>query len=85
MGLVVESDFTSLPVTCCAVLQLDKASRGGAGSKSSSVGGIGSMLPLLIVAVLAFLVGHFLQQGMPMLQQVVSSSNDGGAAFSSDD
>jgi hypothetical protein len=43
------------------------------------------MLPLLIVAVLAFLVGHFLQQGMPMLQQVVSSSNGGGAEFSSDD
>jgi hypothetical protein len=60
--------FSSVP-------QLDKASRSGgvASSSSSSVGGIGSMLPLLIVAVLAFLVGHFLQSGgVPALQRVVS-------------
>jgi hypothetical protein len=57
------------------LLQLDKASRGGvAGSKSSSVGGIGSMLPLLIVAVLAFLVGQYVSGGLPALQQLVSGA-----------
>lgn len=55
--------------------KLDKASRGGvAGSKSSSVGGIGSMLPLLIVAVLAFLVGQYVSGGLPALQQLVSGA-----------
>lgn len=59
------------------LLQLDKASRGGvAGSKSSSVGSIGSMLPLLIVAVLAFLVGQYVSGGLPALQQLVSGGRD---------
>lgn len=70
------------PVPCLllllrAGLQLDKASRSGAGgSRSSSVGGIGSLLPLLVVAVLAFLVGHFMQQGVPVLQRVVAGGDD---------
>lgn len=56
-------------VLFCFVLQLDKASRGVAGSRSSSVGGVGSMLPLLIVAVLAFVVGHFMQQGLQVFNK----------------
>lgn len=60
---------------CC--LQLDKAT--GALSKNSGAGSassFGSIVPVLIVALIAFLVGHFMQSGLPVLKQAMSAETD---------
>lgn len=57
--------------------KLDKAT--GALSKNSSAGSassFSSIVPVLIVALIAFLVGHFMQSGLPVLQQALSAKTD---------
>jgi hypothetical protein len=57
------------------MLQLKKADRGsaaGAGSRGSGGGALSpaSLLPVLIVGLLAFLVGHYLQH-VPVVSQLL--------------
>jgi hypothetical protein len=36
------------------------------------MGSVGSLLPLLLVAVLAFLIGHYVNHDLPVLRQLLS-------------